>query len=451
MKGMLKRTWGYRYVILVVVWLLYVINYFDRFAVIVFMPYIQEDLALSPEQAGLVLSIFFLPYALSQITSGFLADKFGPKRVMGVAIGVFTVVTALTGFVRSFGQLILLRIGLALGEGHHFPPGTKSISNWFPKKSRGKALSFFSTTYVVAPAIAPIVLTMLSVYAFGGEWRPIFFVLVIPGVIGILLLWLLVADSPKKMYEKGKITKEEFELINNNEEPVVPAIPKKKVNSKIFLKDRVFYIGTLIAVFQVALSWGIASWLPTILVRQYGLDLQNMGLLAALPFIMGFFAIMFGGWLMDRLKSMKLVALIAYGGSVPIMLGFATLKNPGTGTLVALLLAAGFFVYLNYGPLLAFFQNRYPREVAGSAVGLGNGIGQFGAFIAPLVAGYLVTVSANGSYDFSKVFLFFTGIAVFAIIGALFLKEEPIKSEGIVADEKGQIVEAGTVPAETHS
>ncbi|REB08744.1 MFS transporter [Sporosarcina sp. BI001-red] len=426
MKKLFKKTWAYRYVILFVVWLLYIINYLDRFAVIVFMPYIQDDLNLSPEQAGLILSIFFIPYALSQVTSGFLADKFGPKKVMGVAITVFTVATALTGFVKGFGQMIALRLGLALGEGHHFPPGTKAISNWFPRKSRGSALSFFSTTYVVAPAIAPILLTAASFYFFGGAWRPVFFLLVIPGLIGMFLLWYFVADTPEQMQKKGRVSQDEVDFINDDvEEGAVEVDPRLK-SPKIFLTDKVFYFGVFVCVFQVALSWGIASWLPTILVKQYGLDIKNMGILVALPYITGIISILLGGWLMDKFKSMKMVALIAYGGCIPIMFLFSTVEKGDNTMLVILLLLAGFFVNLNYGPLLAFLQNRYPKEVAGSAVGTGNGIGQFGAFFAPFIAGYLVKVSATGEYDFSTVFLFFMIVAILAFIGAVLLNEKPI-------------------------
>ena len=425
MKKWLKSVWGYRYVVLFIVWLLYIINYFDRFAVIVFMPYIQEDLNLSPEQAGFLLSIFFVPYAISQITSGFLSDKFGPKKVMGVAITVFTFMTAITGFIRSYGQFIILRVGLALGEGHHFPPATKAISNWFPSKSRASALSFFSTTYMAGPAIAPIVLTTLSFHLFDGQWRPVFFSLLIIGAIGIFLLWFFIADTPTEMHKKGKVSDKELKYIEEEDSEFDKSV--KKGSPKVFLTDNIFYIGVIMCIFQVALSWGIASWLPTILVQQYNLDLTDMGILAAIPYIIGAFSIMLGGWLMDKLKSMKVVALIAYSGCVPVLFLFTKIQAGDTILLVTLLFFAGFFVNLNYGPLLTFFQLRYPKNVAGSAVGVGNGIGQVGAFIAPLISGYLVTVGGDGSYDFNKVFIFFLIIAVLAVFSALLLRETPVK------------------------
>src|SRR5213080_2163872 len=130
MSTIVKKTWGYRYTVLVILWLVYIINYFDRMSVLTFLPFIQKDLHLTPIEVGQLASVFFFAYAAAQISAGFLADKFGAKKVMYIAITVFTFVTALTGVVRSFGQFIALRIGLGLGEGHHFAPAIRAINNW---------------------------------------------------------------------------------------------------------------------------------------------------------------------------------------------------------------------------------------------------------------------------------------------------------------------------------
>ena len=68
-----------------------------------------------------------------------LADKWGPKKTMNIAIWVFTLVTFITGYVRTFWQFIFLRLGLALGEGHHYVPAVRSIANFFPSAERGRA------------------------------------------------------------------------------------------------------------------------------------------------------------------------------------------------------------------------------------------------------------------------------------------------------------------------
>ena len=129
MKGTSKRGLGYRHLILLMVWLLYLINYMDRTSVLTFLPYIGKDLHLSAAQLGWLGSIFFAGYALAQVSAGFVADKFGPKKTMNIAIWMFTCVTFLTGLVRSFGQFIALRFFLAIGISW---PGTADYNDRLP-------------------------------------------------------------------------------------------------------------------------------------------------------------------------------------------------------------------------------------------------------------------------------------------------------------------------------
>nr|WP_263324922.1 MFS transporter [Neobacillus sp. Marseille-Q6967] len=424
MSSFVKKAWGYRYFVLVILWLVYIINYFDRMAVLTFLPYIQKDLNLTPVEVGQLASVFFFAYAAAQISAGFLADKIGAKKVMYIAITVFTFVTALTGTVKSFAQFLALRIGLGLGEGHHFAPAIRAINNWFPYKERGRAVSFFATSWAVAPAIVPVIVTTLSVSFFGGDWRPVFYVLAIPGVIGIFLLWRFVTDSPKEMIEKGKLSKDQ-----DFEEDQTPAQKLSKEERRkaysVFLKDINFYVFTIILFCQLAVYWGTSTWLTSFLVTQHGLNIKEMGLFASAPYIVAFFAMMLGGWLMDNVvHRMKPVALISCIGSIPVLLMLGALEKGNSGLLLTLLLLVGFFVNLNFGSIYAYLPRRYPKEIVGSATGLANGIGQLGAFVAPLVAGYLVKVGADGSQNFQGVFIFFAAVAAVAAVCSILLKEK---------------------------
>lgn len=445
MNAIAKKAWGYRHVILLVLWLLYIINYFDRLAVLTFLPFIQKDLNLTPVELGQLASVFFFAYSLAQVTAGFLADKIGPKKVMNIAIIVFTVVTALTGVVKTFGQFLALRIGLGLGEGHHFAPACRTINNWFPISERGRSVSFFATSWAVAPAIVPVLVTSLSFYLFGGEWRPVFYLLAIPGVIGIFVLWYFITNTPKEMLESGRLGKAEYDHITSGETSAVAGeISNKGAKQKnigLFLKDGYFYVYTLLLFCQLAVYWGTTTWLTTFLVKQHGLDLKQMGLFASVPYIVAFFSMMLGGWLMDKvLHRMKPVAIIAYLGCIPVLWMLGAVEKGQTGMLLTMLLLVGFFINLNFGTVYAYIQKRYPREVVGSATGLSNGIGQMGSFISPLVAGYLVKVGTDGSQDFSNVFIFFASAAAVAAVCAILLREQKVRGEAESITEEEQAV-----------
>ncbi|KKK36908.1 MFS transporter [Mesobacillus campisalis] len=440
MSTVMKKAWGYRYWVLIILWLVYIINYFDRMAVLTFLPYIQQDLNLTPVEVGQLASVFFFAYAAAQISAGFLADKFGSKKVMYIAVIVFTFVTALTGVVKNFAQFIALRIGLGLGEGHHFAPAIRAINNWFPFKERGRAVSFFATSWAVAPAIVPVIVTSISIYFFDGAWRPVFFVLAIPGVLAIFLLWRFVADSPKEMIEKGRLS-EDQEIEENNTGPVKMTKEEKRKSYGVFLKDLNFYVFTLCLFCQLAVYWGTSTWLTSFLVTQHGLNLKEMGLFASAPYIVAFFAMMLGGWLMDNVvHRMKPVALIGYLGSIPVLWMLGSVDKGNTGMLLTLLLLVGFFVNLNFGSIYAYLPKRYPKEIVGSATGLANGIGQMGSFVSPLIAGYLVTVGADGTQDFSKVFIFFAIVSALAALCAFILKENKADQVSAKLDEQKSVV-----------
>lgn len=429
MQTIKKKIWSYRYTILIVVFLAYAINYIDRIAVLTFLPYIQKDLNLTPVEVGQLASVFFFAYGLAMIFSGFLTDKLGAKKVMNIAVIVFTAATFLTGLVKNFVQLLALRIGLGFGEGHHFVPSIRIINSWFPSRERGRATSFFVSSAFAASAIVPILVTSLSIYFFGGAWRPVFFVLAVPGLIGILLIWYFVYNTPKEMLDKNKLQKEDYDLIVENnlseKEQEGTSSLNKKEEMGILLKDRSFYVYNVLLLCQNMVYWGTTTWLTTFLVNQHGLNLQEMGFFASVPYIVAFFSIMIGGWLMDKVfHRMKPVGLIAYIGCIPILLILGTIEKGNTGVLLLLLIMVGFFVNLNYGSVYAYIQYRYPKEVIGRATGISNGIGYFGGFFSSLISGYLVIVNADGTQNFGNVFIFFAVTAGIAALCTFLLKDQ---------------------------
>lgn len=431
MDGAMKKAWGYRHVVLFVVWLLYLINYFDRISVLTFMPYIQKDLNLSAIEMGWLASIFFFGYAFAQFLAGFLADKIGPKKTMSIAIWVFTLVTFVTGFVRNFWQFIVLRLGLAVGEGQHFAPALRMIANWFPREEKGRANGFFSTTWAVAPAIVPILVTQLAAAFFGGAWRPVFFILAVPGAVGIIALWKWTNDSPKVMYERGKVTKQEYTLITSSVDADA-AEEGKSYSVKLFLLDIQFYLYTAGLVILLMIYWGMTTWISTFLVKQHGMNLKTMGFYASMPYIVAFFSMFLGGFMADKWfeGKPKIVTMISFLGCIPALYFIGSVSKGNTGMLLLGLAVGGFFVNLSWGMMYSFPSWRYPKELVGRAVGVSNGVGQFGAFVSPLVAGYLVTTLPDNSFDFSNVFRFWSLLAIVGAVAIAFLKEKSIVASG---------------------
>jgi len=430
MSSAAKKPWGYRHTILIVIWLLYINNYLDRITVLTLLPYIGRDLELTTIQIGWLGSIFFFGYAIAQFSAGVLSDKFGAKRTMNIAIIVFTCASFLTAFVRNFTQFFLLRLGLALGEGHHYTPSIKTIANWFPVHERGRANGFFATTFGISPMLTPIIVTWMMATLFGGNWRPIFFCIAIPGFLGIYILWKYIHDTPRQGLEKGVVSQEEYDMIVDSIGEDT-SITDKRYSTKIITTDVKFYLYSVAWFMQLMIYWGMTTWIAYFLVNAHGFDIKTMGLMAGSPYLAAIIAQYFGGVVVDRVFKGKprVLCLIAYLGCIPVLYLIGQVPRGDTWSLLMYLLLGGFFINLNWSVIQAYPSYRYPKEVVGRAMGFANGIGQLGAFLSPLVAGYLVLTRDDGSACFSNVFLFWSIIAVIAAVCFYFLKETPVDAE----------------------
>lgn len=356
---------------------------------------------------------------------------------MNIAIWVFTCVTFLTGMVRSFTQFILLRFGLALGEGHHFTPAVKSIAIWFPREEKGRAYGWFTTSWSVAPAITPLIVTWLAADFFGGSWRPVFYVLAIPGLLGIFLLYKFVSDSPKEMHDKGKVSDAEYQLISETAGGDLHESGPAKYSTAIFAKDPVFYLYCFAWFAHLMVYWGMTVWISTFLVKQHGLNIKTMGLFAALPYFISFCSQNLGGWLQDKIfhGQVRQITMIAFLGCVPVMYFIGKVPAGENALLLLCLGLGGFFITLSSSSMSSFPALRYPKEAVGRAMGISNGIGQFGSFLSPLIAGYLVITLPDGRFDFIHVFIFWAVASLISGILMFFLKETPRNAEEFIIKE----------------
>lgn len=420
------KIWGYRYLLLFILWALYVINYFDRISVLTFLPLIRDELNLTPAQAGIGASVFFFAYAIAQVSAGWLSDRIGPKKVMYLAITVFTFFTYITGLVKSYATFIAVRLGLGIGEGHHFVPAQKCIAEWFPAAEKGRATGFFSTAWAFGPAVIPVIITSLA--AAFGSWRPVFYVLAVPGVIGILALWWFVSNKPDELYEKKRISKEEYDFIKNG------IISDQKINDKkaggmaIVAKDLNFWLYSIAMFCTLAIYWGTTTWISSFLYDQHKFSLKTMGALVSLPYVVAMIAMLTGGWVTDNVFKGKCrpILLISFIGCIPVLYIIGMVPKGHHDALLIMLALMGFFVNLNWGAIFVWPQLRYPKEIIGSAIGLANGFGQLGAFISPMAAGYLVIKTPLGN-NYTNVFIFFSVMALLAAIITFFLSERTVE------------------------
>ncbi len=169
------------------------VNYLDRAAVAVAEPQIHQELRLSYDQIGVLLSAFAWSYGLAQIPAGTLIDRFGPRRILGLGLILWSLAQVGATYVRSLGQFIAARVALGLGELPMYIGGSRVCTDWFALDQRALPIAIFNSSSGLAPALAPPLLTWLMLM-FG--WRVMFLIAGLAG-FAIAVLWVLLYRAPE--------------------------------------------------------------------------------------------------------------------------------------------------------------------------------------------------------------------------------------------------------------
>src|SRR6201987_1310499 len=148
-----------------------VINYIDRGSLAIANTTIRTDLGISATRMGILLSIFSLAYAISQLPMGFLLDRFGERRLLAAGMFLWSLTQTATGFVTGFASFVGARVGLAVGESPFVVSAVKAVGDWFDVRYRATPMGIVNASPTLGQAISPPLLT-ITMLAFG--WRGMF-------------------------------------------------------------------------------------------------------------------------------------------------------------------------------------------------------------------------------------------------------------------------------------
>ena len=385
-----------KWVILLLLWFAFMVSYLDRVNISTAAPLMMKELHMNTGSFGWILAAFTLGYGLMQIPGGILADKFGAKKVMIFGVIWWCIFTGLSGVVASVGMLIVVRAlfgtGEALGTGSQW----KVIGQFFGSSNRNLASSLYNTAIPLGPALcAP-----LSVWIMGKVgWHGLFYWFMLPGVLVVILLYLFLPNDSVKNKPR--------------------AVKSDKKEKPLALKDVTKYSGSWL-IFTAYLTksvtaWGLLGWIPTYLNTSRHIDFKDLGFVSSIPYILGFFGLLFFGWLGNQVKHRaSLIAIIYLLGGVGLYFAFSAETTSGS---IVYLSLASFFIFGAYGPFWGLTLNLFPSEIHGTLSGFTNFGGQIGGFISPLVVGYLV--QSTGSFTYGFLFMIVTlvvaAIALFSL------------------------------------
>jgi sugar phosphate permease len=381
-----------RWVILLLIGVMYMITYMDRTGISVAAPFIAKEFGFSQTAIGIVFSVFLWAYALGQIPAGWFADRFGPKLTLVIIVPLWSLMTAMTSIAAGIISLSTIRFVFGLAEAGAFPAATRGMQLWFPPSERGIVHGVSHSFSRFAIAIVPFL--AVSIIAALG-WRWIFYLFGAVGVLWSLAFYWLYRDLPEN---HPKVNSFELADIRGADSPLAPSIISQKRPKApwgtIFRSPNMWYIAAGYGCFHYG-TYFYVTWFPSYLLEYRHLSLKAMGALAPLPLVAGMIGDLLGGSLTDRIyrKTGKLkfarrvVAAPAMLASGVCLLPAALTHDAVTA--IACLTASLFFLELVISPAWAV-----PMDVGGQFSGTVSGImnmsGALAASVSPIIFGFLV-------------------------------------------------------------
>ncbi|VVO82703.1 putative sulfoacetate transporter SauU [Pseudomonas fluorescens] len=385
---------NYRWVILAICTLNFLMSFVDRLAWANLSLSVSESMGLPLSTLGAYLTSFYVGYVAFNALGGILSDRLGARMVLIISMLSLGVFTGLFGFTQNFGQGLALQLFMGFAAGADFACCVKLIVTWFDKSSRGRAMGLF----MIASSLGVVVTNLLvPSLAQAVGWQNVYHILgLVTFGLGCVSIFLL-RNGP----------------VDNSPAPLKAVLKLMRNRNVLFLTLAGFggFWGT----------WGFAFWANALLVKHEGFSAIEAGGIVSLAGIAAIFGKPAFGLLSDWIRNPKLIAVICLLFFSAMLIIFGQLQGKTAFMIGAPLIGLGAFVY---SPLLAVMVGEIAgAKYAGSATGLTAAIWQLASVIVPVAVGFVF--QSTGSFNVA-----FTVLAAGPLLGALMLmclKVKPVK------------------------
>jgi len=399
-----KRTfWG--------VTVAYTLYYVCRMTLGVVKQPLIDGGVLTAGQLGIIGSAFYFVYAVGKFMNGFIADYCNIRRFMAWGIGVSALVNLLLGILGllngplGFGSLLLLVLFSVLwgvngwAQSMGSPPGTISLSRWFPLTQRGTMYSIFSSTPQLGKAVS-MIMTGFIVAAAGWQWG--FLAAAVAGVIGLVISFAFISDTPES---EGLPSVQEL-----SGEPVqtLDKKPTRELQKWVFRHPGIWVIAISTAFLYIT-QHAVSDWGVLFLQKQKAFSLERAAQVIGLAEVFGVAGNLAAGWMSDVLFRGNRVRPVVIAGIMAVvsLAGFLFLDG-GFGlnmACVAVFSCSFSVVFCIVAGLMAL--DFVPRKATGAALGI-VGISSYAAAgLQSVASGLLIDgYTADGLFNFLPVSIF---------------------------------------------
>lgn len=364
--------------VLAMLLLVYTFNFLDRQILGILVQPIKADLHLTDTQMGLLGgTAFAILYSTLAIPLALIADRTSRSWVITVSLSVWSLFTALCGAATGFGQLFLFRLGVGVGEAGGVAPSYALIADYFPPERRARALGIYSMGIPIGLAMGTLLGAFIATYI---DWRAAFVAVGVAGLIIAPVFRWLVRDPVRVAAPSGRA-------------PVSAVFA-------ILAKKPSFWLMAFAASMSSLAGYGLAFWVPSLMIRSYHFDLRTTALyFASLLLVGGASGVFLGGVLADRMGKADrgtYAKIPAFAWMITAPLFVAGFLSPSPVLAWFLFLIPNALNILWLGPLTTAVQHLVPPHMRATAsasfllinnlIGLGVGSFAIGALSDGLTA-----------------------------------------------------------------
>lgn len=367
-----KRAWY----ILLILFGINTMNFYDRQIIGVVGEQIRKEWALSDTMFGVLGMAFTLMYAAVGVPLGRLADTWSRKKILGIGLTVWSMLTAATGLAPTFNWLFATRLAVGVGEASCAPAANSLIGDLFPPRRRAMALSIFMMGLPIGLFLS---YRLSGMIAQAYSWREAFYFACIPGLLLALLVFMI--HEPERGAAEGH-----------------PSANRKRTGSPYWI---VLSIPTMMwiivsgALFNFN-SYAVNSFLPAFLMRTHLMGLKEAANVSSIVLgAVGIIGLLVGGWAADRIGKIRsdgklLLSSITMLIATPCIY-FALRQQPGETAGFMLLMGAGtMFMFFYYSCVYSTIQDVIEPALRGTAMALYFfAMYLLGGCLGPLVTGML--------------------------------------------------------------
>jgi MFS family permease len=365
----------YAWYVVAVLTFVYVFSFIDRQILNLLVRPIRRDLGISDTQMSLLMGLSFaIFYTFFGLPLGRLADSRSRRTIIAAGFAFWSLFTAGCGLARNFTQMLLMRMGVGVGEAALSPAAYSLITDYFPPQRRATAISAYSMGIYIGSGLAFIIGGTVAGFASTQEtwqlpivgatrpWQVVFFIVGVPGVLLALLMYTV-----REPLRRG------VKMVENAAGKSVAAkVPFTEVVAYL-RKNRLTFIchNVGFALLSFA-SYGTSAWVPTFFVRNHGWTEayagQVYGWTVAIFSTLGIVAAgRFADWLAERgyRDATMLTGLIVAVAWLPFGMLYPVMSNPYVA--VALLVPTAFMASAPFGVAPAAIQQMMPNAMRGQA------------------------------------------------------------------------------------